>query len=179
MAVLITWTVWSVQPVLSITVKSLAYDDRDALKSWIAKSLPPTAVIAQDDRINLPTSDRWEYEGVPLLKQRILREEFVADLGTVPELRALGVTHVAVATPTFLRFEYLRPLPGAAAQFEMRKRFYQSLGAVRPTATLPGVVKVWDVPPGMNNYLQPGMSVYDVSAVPPAASPPPVKLEAH
>ena len=176
--VLIAWVVWSAQPGLARTFTSFAHDDRDDLKTWITESLPLTAVIAQDDRINLPTADRWEYEGKPLLKQRILREEFVADLGTVPELRALGVTHVIVATPTFLRFELFRPLPAAAAQFEMRKLFYQSLGAVRPTATLPGVVKVWELPTGGNIYLHPGMTVYDISAVPPAASPPPVKQEA-
>ena len=158
-------------PVLKIHCRAMAVDDRETFKAWIAQNLPPTAVIAEDGRVHLPAPGIEKYAGEPPLPQRILHAESAADLGTLPELRAKGVTHVAVDSATFTRFDTLTPQKSAKGQFALRKAFYASLGVLQGTSPMPGLRQVWAAPLGVNIYLQPGIRLYDITAVEPATVP--------
>ena len=106
------------------------HDDNADLIKWINDNLPPDAVIAKDSRIQLPDpeskKDRPRFAPMP---QKILAERYVADLGTMAELRARGVTHLAVSASDYGRFL----LPGLVPQkreredFERRRAFYEEL----------------------------------------------------
>ncbi len=174
-AVLLGLAIWGAEPLLADKYRALQTDDRDQLKEWIRTQLPQTAILVQDDRIDLATHDRWEYMGAPILPQRILHKEFVADLGPLPELRRQGVTHVLVAFQTYHRFFVLTPLPRAKERFDRQKSFYASLGLFDPSQALPGVKLVWQTEPGGNIYLHPGIKVFDITGVAPATEAPAAK----
>ena len=129
--------------------------------AWIKAELPPTAVIAKDSRIKLPdpdsARDRQRYAPMP---QKILAERYVADLGTMEELRARGVTHLAVSPTDYGRFLLpgLIPREGERAGFEHRKAFYEEL--------LRSEEPIFRRERGVVLYLHPGIRLY---RVPPAA----------
>jgi len=56
-------------------------------------------------------------------------------------------------------------------QFRLRKAFYASLGVLQNTQAQPGVRQVWASPLGINIYLQPGIQLFDISAVKPGVLP--------
>ena len=105
-------------------------DDNADFIAWIKKNLPTDAVIAKDSRIQLPDAeskkDRLRFAPMP---QKILAAHYAADLGTMAELRAQGVTHLAVSGSDYGRFLLpgLIPQAGERADFERRKAFYQAL----------------------------------------------------
>ncbi len=106
------------------------HDDNADLIVWIKANLPADAVIAKDSRIQLPDpgneKDRLRFAPMP---QKILADRFVADLGTMAELRARGVTHLAVSASDYGRFlmRGLVPQTGERESFERRKAFYEEL----------------------------------------------------
>jgi hypothetical protein len=133
-------------------------DAQGDLRDFIRTHLPAGAVIAQDDRANLPTADRWEYKGEELLPQKILRSEFVADLGPLEALRANGATHVVVCAPTFSRY-FLRytPADDMKEEFERRRAFYQTL---KERGRL-----VWSSEQGKIVYTRPGIFLYEITGI--------------
>ena len=100
-------------------------DDTQELITWLCTEVPPTAVIAKDNRVMLPDpekkKDAWRVGVVP---QKVIGERFAADIGTLEELRAMGVTHVAVSESDFGRF-FGSPSGRrkAGGEFERRKAF--------------------------------------------------------
>ena len=150
------WGIQAELPVLLGKYRSMGMDDRAQLREFVRTELPAAAVIAQDDRVNFPTADHWEYTGEPLLPQKIEREEFAADLGSLQELRARGVTHVAICRSTYERFlSGFKPSDKVKADFDRRKAFYDQ---VRQECKL-----VWGSKPGAVIYTQPGLSLYDIT----------------
>ena len=71
-------------------------------------------------------ADRRRYAPLP---QKILAERYVADLGTIDELRAGGVTHLAVSRTDYGRFLLpgLIPQKSEVQEFARRKAFYEAL----------------------------------------------------
>jgi hypothetical protein len=104
-------------------------DDNKALLERV-KELPESAIVAKDSRIQLPDADNpRDAERLGHLPQKILAAKFAADLGSIDELRARGVTHVAISESDYGRFflRGLRPKKGEAKDFARRKRFYEAL----------------------------------------------------
>jgi hypothetical protein len=105
-------------------------DARAELVRFINDRLPADAVIVEDLRVGIPYQDAaFSCPLPPPIQQSLRGSFFVADLGTLDQLRAAGVTHVAVRKGIFDR--YLRPANAAASgqekEFARRKEFYQKL----------------------------------------------------
>lgn len=133
-------------------------DDTAELVEWLLANVPPTSRIAIDEKVRLPSPSRHgKGPGARVLPHSILSEDFVADLGTVDELRAKGVTHVVITPSTYQRFERagIRPKANAAGDFERRKAFYSALR--RDYEPL----KTWAR--GTVLYLHPGLEVYRIA----------------
>jgi len=136
-------------------------DDNAEFVAWIRAELPADAVIAKDSRIKLPDpkneKDAERYSPMP---QTILAKKFAADIGTVAELRARGVSHVAVSESDYGKFflNSLRPHPSEADDFARRKAFYEELfrsGAPIFQRSRDTVL-----------YLHPGIQLYQLSPPP-------------
>jgi len=133
-------------------------DDNAELIAWIKSELPPDAVIAKDSRIKLPDpkaeNDAGRYSPMP---QKILAKKYAADIGTIAELRALGITHVAVSKSDYGKFFLpgLRPQSSEADDFARRKAFYKEL--------LRGGKPIFERTRGAVLYLHPGIQIYQLS----------------
>ncbi|MCX6967744.1 MAG: phospholipid carrier-dependent glycosyltransferase [Verrucomicrobia bacterium] len=169
-AALLAVSVKEVVPLIQEYYRALAVDDRLELKAWVTANLPASAVIAQDDRVHLSQEGDPTYPTVATVPQRILNSGFVADLGTLEELRSRGVTHVAIASQKFLIFDAFTPSSKKKDEFTRRKRFYASLGAVQNSKLQDGVKQVWKSQIGTVIYLQPGIRLFDITGVAPSAS---------
>lgn len=162
------WAVGNVTPALREQKRAMTADDRTAFKAWVAQNLPASAVIVEDGRVHLPVPGNEKYAGEPPMAQRIIQDDYAADAGTLAEMRAKGITHVAVDTSTFVRFDNLKPSGKAKKEFENRKAFYASLGVLQGTKPAEGVRQVWAMPIGTNIYLQPGIQLFDITGAAPA-----------
>ena len=106
------------------------HDDNAEFIAWIKANLPPDAVIAKDSRIQLPDPDsEKDLRRFAPLPQKILAKRYAADFGTIEDLRARGVTHLAVSPTDYGRFLLpgLIPQKGELADFARRKAFYEAL----------------------------------------------------
>jgi len=136
-------------------------DDAAELVRWIRKTLPPNAVIASDNRTGLPNERRIEQGRVAEpLSQKVLGKRYAADVGSFAELRAAGVTHVAVSESDYGRFflEGLRPQTDEDEDFTRRRSFYEEL--------FRSGKKLWETPRGTVIYLHPGIRLYEIEAAP-------------
>jgi hypothetical protein len=77
--------------------RAFAQDDRAALIAHVKEQLPSSAVIAQDEAVNLPEpARRKEHAALEPLPQTIIGKKQIADRGDLAALRKEGVTHVAI-----------------------------------------------------------------------------------
>ncbi len=77
--------------------RGLATDSRRELAGWITDNVSPTAIVAQDARVQLAGSKPKDIDDRAFtLPQTVLTGDFVADLGTVADLQQRGVTYVAI-----------------------------------------------------------------------------------
>jgi hypothetical protein len=150
-------------------------DDNAELIAWIKDKLPPTAVLAKDSRIQLPDPEKKKHASrLGVIPQRVVHRlpgkkpvRYAADLapvhGTVEELAASGITHVAISESDYGRFflSGLRPQPNERADFERRKAFYESL--------LRHGDLTFDRERGTVIYLHPGIRVYRIGTPPPVS----------
>ena len=82
----------------------LQKDDRAELVAAV-RALPATAVIVQDQAVGLPEPDRlWYHEDLEPLPQKVRGAKQACDLGTLAELKAQGVTHLALNAKTYGRY---------------------------------------------------------------------------
>jgi hypothetical protein len=134
-------------------------DDRADLVKAV-EALPPTAIVAQDEAAGLPEPERrWEHKGRTALKQQILGAAQVADLGSLAELRARGVTHLALCEKTYGPYFATDRIIEDQSFVKARRAFYQ-------TALERGrVLREWKQ--GRIVYLQPGLVLVDVSGLDP------------
>jgi hypothetical protein len=126
-------------------------DDRNVLRSYIARQLPPNAIIAADHLACL--------DAPPRLPQRILTRLTIADLGDLATLRAQGVTHVVVCWYDSRRYitPGKQPATAAKSDFLRRREFYMSL---KNQARLR-----WHSEIAQPFPLRPGLSLYELSPV--------------
>jgi hypothetical protein len=137
---------------------SFTSDDREKLIAFIQKELPPEAVLAADIAVNLPQPARWEHAGKTPLPQKLVGgEKEVADLGTIADLRAKGVTHVAICERTYGRYLDDKRSTKTGSNQTPERTFYETL--------LQKGKVVWSSPLGRVTYLQPGLKLVDISGL--------------
>ncbi len=137
-------------------------DDTRDLIDWLKIELPHDAVIAKDNRVPLPDPARKKHAArVGVVPQKIVtprsfgvKSDFAADIGTIEEMLAKGITHVAVSESDYGKFflNGLRPQDSERADFERRREFYDRL--FRECEV------VFERDRGTVIYLHPGIRVY-------------------
>ena len=131
-------------------------DDRARLIDWIRSELPANAVLAADAAVNLPDLRLWQHSGGTALSQRLVSgKKEVGEMGSVAELRALGITHIAICGRTYAR--YLDLSRNADPKSGQMRAFYQTL--------LTRGKVLWSSPMGSVNYLQPGLPLVDIQGL--------------
>jgi len=137
----------------------LQQDDRAELVRAV-RALPPTAFVAQDQAAGLPEPERlWYHEGLEPLPQKVIGAKQACDLGTLAELRARGVTHLALNAKTYGR--YFKPGLVVKDQEAVaaKRGFYE-------TALEKGrVLHEWKL--GRVRHFQPGLALVDISGLEP------------
>jgi len=130
-------------------------DDRAELVKAVM-ALPPTAFVAQDQAAGLPEPGRlWYHEGLEPLPQKVIGAKQACDLGTLAELRARGVTHLALNEKTFGRYFVAGKSVTDAEIVGPRRAFYQeALERGR-------VLQRWKL--GRVRHFQPGLVLVDIS----------------
>ena len=169
LAALAGWLLAAEWPLLQKSLDGFRHDDPTALAEWIKANLPPDAIIAEDRRVNLSPTKAKGFSTTARVPQKVLDAKSAADLGTIDELLAKGVTHVAVSDESYDR--YLRKkTPGRGGK---HREFYERLFK---EGTL---LKEWL--PGTISYLQPGLRLYRIAPAsgsePSAPSGLPAELE--
>lgn len=134
-------------PFLKLRQEGFAHDDRAELEAFVREKLPATAVIAQDEAVNLPDLIRKEHEGRTPLSQRVIGKKQIADRGDLDALRKEGVTHLAICARTYGRFIGVGNTP--------ERKFYED--AIKRGTTL------LTFPQGVITYLQPGLTLLDIT----------------
>lgn len=146
----------------------LVYDDafqRDDIRDlidWLRLTVPPDAVIAKDNRVPLADPARKKHaHRLGEVPQKIVtprsigvKSDFAADIGTIEEMLARGITHVAVSESDYGKFFLpgLRPQESERADFERRREFYDRLFRECDV--------VFERERGTVLYLHPGIRVY-------------------
>lgn len=143
-------------PLLRATMDEFRHDDRVALAAWIRGNVPADAIIVEDHRVNLFEPAVGDESGKPQVPQRVLDNDFAADLGSIDEMRTWGVVYVAVSQRAYDRFfsKNLRPQPAEKADYARRKEFYTRLFAEGKL--------VREFKSQGNIYLQPGLKLYQL-----------------
>lgn len=143
-------------------------DDSVELQQWVRANLPKDAVLAKDSRVWLPDSSKPSRVPADVIPQKVLAAKFVADLGTIEELRAKGVTHVVLSESDYGRFfrDSLKPQAGKEAEYHRRKAFYESILQSRQSPLL-------DLERSTVIYLHPGIRVYPLPEAPGQPAQPP------
>ena len=141
-------------PLLRETMDEFRHDDRVELAAWIRENVPPGAILVEDHRVNLVAPAPGDESGKPQVPQRVLDDDYAADLGTLDEMREWGPVHVAVSQRAYDRFfsKTLKPRPTEKADYERRKEFYTRLFAEGEL--------VREYKSRGNIYLQPGLRLY-------------------
>ena len=145
-------------PLLRATMEEFRHDDRVELAAWIRANVPADAIIVEDHRVNLFAPASGDESGKPQVPQRVLDNDYAADLGTLDEMRSWGTVYVAVSQRAYDRFfsKNLKPRPSEKAEYERRKEFYTRLFA---EAEL-----VREFKSQGNIYLQPGLRLYQLAS---------------
>ena len=141
-------------PLLRATMDEFRHDDRVELAAWIRTNAPADAIIVEDHRVNLFAPAPRDESGKPQVPQRVLDNDYAADLGTLDEMRTWGVVYVAVSQRAYDRFfsKNLKPRDSEKDDYARRKEFYTRLFA---EAEL-----VRELKSQGNIYLQPGLKLY-------------------
>jgi len=144
-------------PPLQKSFAGFQQDDHAAVAAWIRTNLPPDAVIAEDHRVNLSPTKANGVSKNARVPQKVFNANFAPDLGTLDELRAMGVTHVAICQQSYRRYfrDETKPREGARTAFDHRREFYAEV------LEQGELLREW--PPGTISYLQPGIRLYRVA----------------
>ena len=136
---------------------AFASDYRKALAQYIRDNIPPTAIIAADQRAAMPSADDPRYAGFQnLLPNKMLITRYTADLGTIDELLTKGVSYVVVASRDANRLGNEENYSGAdLKRLPERRAFYQDL-------TKRGTV-LWQSKMGDNKYLNVSLILYQIA----------------
>ncbi|HEY5752056.1 MAG TPA: glycosyltransferase family 39 protein [Chthoniobacterales bacterium] len=148
-AILLAVALWMPQSrVLATYVVEFQRDSRAELVAWMDKNLPPDAKVATSLWTRLPGRTVGQFKGEP---QPL---EFVADRGSVANLKAEGFRYVVIADPEANRFLDQATLGGGpAGNFARRREFYQTLTRGK---------LLWKSAPGWMYVLNPGLQLYEL-----------------
>ena len=141
------------------TAAEFKSDDRRELETWMNENLPAGARVVQDEAIHLPDPDDHKQEGMErAFKHTVTTREFVADLGTLAELRTQGVRYVATSPKKSRRYTDGAMMPSDAVkdEFERRKAFYSALPQQAKLLKQWGIAEI--------DTLHPGIELYDIGA---------------
>jgi len=154
---LLGWAVYSELPGFRRSFEGFQHDDPTAVANWIKVNLPGDAVIAEDHRVNLSASKADGLSTNARVPQKVLDASFAPDLGTFDELRAKGVSYVAICRQNYGRYfnDEMKPQNSVKSGYDKKREFY---GRVITEGQL---VKEW--PKGPIAYLQPGIKLYRVA----------------
>lgn len=139
------------------TFAQFKVDDRRELEAWMNENLPAGSKVVQDEPVHLPDPLDHKQEGIERsFKHTVTTREFVADLGTVAELRAQGVRYVVTSPKKSQRYTTggMTPSDDVKEEFERRKTFYTTL--LKEAKLL----KKWDI--AEIDTLHPGIELYDI-----------------
>ena len=140
----------------SLLHRGFQRDHRQELVEWITSNVPPAAVVGVEERVGILHNRRGRGCEVPSpLAQQVRTARFAPDLGALDELRAAGVTHLALtdAYKLFLEPEFG---PSRDATFQRRREFYQRVFSEGRL--------VWSRDSGTVGVLNPGLRLYDITA---------------
>ncbi|HEY5753432.1 MAG TPA: phospholipid carrier-dependent glycosyltransferase [Chthoniobacterales bacterium] len=146
-------------PAYKKVVHSFHNDHRRQLAEWIDANLPADALIAEDNRVALPVFGDPRYaDAADFLKRKVLSWEktYAADYGSLGELRARGVTHIALFVSNYT---VLTERGGAKADTPQKQgaaRLYQDLknGGAKP---------VFVRKKGVDRYLNSGLVLFEIA----------------
>ncbi len=136
-------------------------DDRQELEAWMNDNLPAGSSVVQDYTIHLPDPGDHKQEGIKrAFKHTVRGHEFVAELGTLAELRAQGVRYVVTSPKKSQRYTDggMAPSDAVKEEFERRKSFYSALPLEAK------LLKKWDM--AEIDTLHPGIELYDLQQRP-------------
>lgn len=143
-----------------------AADTRLVLVGWIKNNLPADAVIVQDKITQLSSAEGNTdpramriAQAVTVIPQTVIwgGHGMAADVGTLDELRAMGVTHVVIVPVRYKRLlrGSRKATPGYEAMINQRRQFYLDL--------IEHGNLLWQVDrPGNHTELQEGLSLYRI-----------------
>jgi len=140
-------------PMLATKYRAFSFDDRRDLIAWLRDHVPPGALIAHDNRARL---DEAREAGDPMFAfpQKILSSDsYVADLGTLDNLRSKGVSYVVLCEQDYRRALTFPKNPDPETL--KRVQFYRTV--------LDSGNPLWERPSGPIAYLHPGLKVYSIS----------------
>ncbi|HEY5892739.1 MAG TPA: glycosyltransferase family 39 protein [Chthoniobacterales bacterium] len=134
--------------VLKTYVTEFQRDSRGELAGWIDENLPRNAKVATSLWTRLPdrSPGQSKEEPPPL--------EFLADRGSVADLKAEGFRYAVIANPESDRFLGKAALGGGpAGDFTRRRKFYETLTRGK---------LLWQAGPGWMYVLNPGLQLYEL-----------------
>lgn len=146
--------------------RSFQRDHRRELTAWLSANVPRQSIIGVDDRAGIPFGDRDRFcELSAPVPQAVRGASFVADLGTLDELRSRGFTHLVVSEARYYAVTngQAKPSPPPNNLLERRTEFYRRLfneGRL-----------VWSRETGNVGVLNPGLRVYEIVPPAPARTP--------
>ena len=135
-------------------VRAFAHDDRSEMLDWIRANIPANAVIAGENRADLPVPRREERMAVqPLLPQRVIETKYAADLGATPQaLAAQGIACIVISESDYGIFFRKAAKTHLTPDMQRKRAFYDVL--------FRDFTPVWQRPRGTGIYLHPGLRVY-------------------
>jgi hypothetical protein len=142
---------------LASYMAAFAHDDRAEMLEWIRANIPSAAVIAGENRADLPVERRAERLAVqPLLPQRVIETKYMADLAATPAaLAAQGISYIVVSESDYGIFFRKAATGHLTPEMQRKREFYEALRNLKP---------LWERPRGAGIYLHPGLRVYRVPA---------------
>ncbi len=139
-------------------VTAFAHDDRTEMLAWIRANVPANAVIAGEDRADLPVDRRTERLAVqPLLPQHVIETKYVADLGATPAaLAAQHIDYLVVSESDYGIFFRKAANAHLTPALQQKRAFYEEL--------FKDYQPVWERLRGTGIYLHPGLRIYQLTA---------------
>ena len=139
---------------LSEYFQAFQHDDRAELLQWIRTNLPREAVLAQDNRADLPTArrnSRLKIQG--LLEQKVLDSKQLTDFGPMEGLAQKGITHVVVSESDYGKFFRKAWTPHNSGDAQ-KKKLYDDL--------FKHAKSLWERPRATVIYLHPGLQLFEL-----------------
>jgi 4-amino-4-deoxy-L-arabinose transferase-like glycosyltransferase len=135
-------------------ITAFAHDDRTEMLAWIRANVPAGAVIAGEDRADLPNPERKERLAVqPLLTQKVIEARYAADLGATPaEVAAKGINYLVISESDYGLYFRKAATGHLSPSLQRKREFYEEL--------FKEYQPLWQRDRGTGIYLHPGLKIY-------------------